>query len=494
MRALAALIVAGLAGTAFAQPTRDVVDSVEPERIDEHERPLIRPLRVPLVVIEHLSILVPPMIWYWATTPVQREDFDMDWDLPSWRKKLTSPDAFILDTGHWTANAVRHPLAGYLGYQISRTNGFSRESSLGMTLASSAFWEYFIEYKELISVNDLVTNTVSGFSIGEPLFQLGRLADERRAGWARKGLGLLASPYQRVHSVGRYSSWSARDRTWSQLEASAGVGLGTHDGADRVTGRVALDLELVTDRAYGRTGSGTRKIGPGAWNHVILDLRAGGDAMSSGRFATRTTVVGYYARELAPGATGSDWFAGAVAGVDYVSQRLAREWDHLFVMHVIGPALEVGSWKDGTRMSWQLAGYLDLGMTYAHVFGPDPQFVPEPPINVLQRQGYYYASGVSVATRVRADARRWVAELEARAHQLWSIDGLDRVEMDGGPNDPHDVTDQRAFGRASFGVRPGSSPMRVELAIEGALRRGAWSDHERVTSELSAHTGVVVPF
>jgi hypothetical protein len=335
---------------------------------------------------------------------------------------------------------------------------------------------------------------MTGFAIGEPLFQLGRLADERGASWARKGLGLLASPYHRAHTLGRYSSWTTRDRSWSQLEASAGGGVGSHEGDRRVEGRVALDLELVTDRHYGRAGTGTRKVGPGVWNHVVLDLRSAGDAMSSARFTSRTTYTGRYTRDLAPGGTGRDWFVGAVAGVDYVSQRLAREWDHLFVMHLIGPALAVGSWNDGMRLSWQLGTYLDLGMTTAHVFGPQPSFDPEPLLNVLQLRGYYYARGLSVAMRVRADTRRWVAELDGRAYQLWSIDGLDRVEMHGEPNDPHDVIDQRAFGRVSIGVRPGSGPLRVELALEAAVRRGTWSGQERTSSELGARTGVVVPF
>jgi hypothetical protein len=343
-------------------------------------------------------------------------------------------------------------------------------------------------------VNDLVTNTVSGFVIGEPLFQLGRLADERGAGWARRGLGLLASPYHRAHRLGRYSSWPTRDRRWSQLEASAGGGMGSYDGDERVDARFALDLELIVDRSYGRAGRGTRRVGPGAWSHVVLDLRTTGDAMSSARFKSRTTYAGWYTRDLAPGSNGRDWFVGAVAGVDYVSQRLAREWDHLFVMHVIGPALEIGRWDDGMRVSWQLGAYLDLGMTSAHVFGSQPSFDPQPMLNVLQLRGYYYARGLSAVTRLRADTRRWVAELEGRAYQLWSIDGLDRVEMQGGPNDAHDVIDRRAFGRGSIGVRPGSGPLRVELGFEAAVRRGEWNGQERVTSEIAARTGVVMPF
>jgi hypothetical protein len=162
-------------------------------------------------------------------------------------------------------------------------------------------------------------------------------------------------------------------------------------------------------------------------------------------------------------------------------------------MHLVGPRFATARWRDGRRISWQLAGYADLAMSEAHVFGPTPQFPPLPLINIVQAQGYYYATGISLSSRLRADTPRWMAELEARAFQFWSIDGLDRVELNGGPLDPHDVTDQRVFGRAVLGfwARPS---LRLEIAVEAALRRGAWQDRERTTGELGANAGVVVPF
>lgn len=132
-------------------------------------------------------------------------------------------------------------------------------------------------------------------------------------------------------------------------------------------------------------------------------------------------------------------------------------------------------------------------MTQAHVFGPVSPFVTRPQTSVIQSRGYYYASGVSVATRVRIDTPRWVATLEGQAFQLWSIDGLDRVEKDASSDDPHDVQDQRVLGRGAFGVNVGAS-VRLELGLEAALRRGTWKALERTTTDLEGRVDVVVGF
>lgn len=481
MKLLALMLAALLCGTATAAPGHD------------EDQPSARPAQIPLTLLEQLSVLVPPMAYYWSSTHEQAIDFDMDWDWRSWRRKLTSTDAFILDTNVWEANALRHPLAGYMSYGIGRTNGYSPLASVGMAFGSSVAWEYLVEYKELISINDIVTNTTSAFSIGEPLFQLGRLADEPHAGVPRHVLGLAASPYHRVHAWNDYSSWGPRGRRWAQLEGAAGAGADMHDGTVRSDARVALDLELVTDARYGREGTDVAQFGAGSWNRVVADVRASPDAFTTIRLATETTYRGRYTREIDANGNGRDWFIGAATGADYLSQYLASEWDSMFVMHLIGPRFATAQWREGRRVMWEVAGYADLGMVDAHVFAPENPFPPLPLTNVLQAQGYYYATGVSLATRLRADSPRWTAQLEARAFQFWSIDGLDRVEMEGGPLDPHDVSDQRVFARAALGTKLRDG-LRLELSGEAGLRRGAWQDRERTTTQLAGNAGLVASF
>ena len=487
---------AGLAVVlALLLPTRHATADPELEPTDEVEQPLRRHHRFSLMAAENLAVLVPPTIYYLSTTSIQRQDFEMGWDWASWKKKLTSFDAFILDTNDWIANSVRHPIAGALSYQTGRANGYGLVASTAIDLVTAVAWEYVVEYREKISVNDLVVNTVSGLVFGEPLFKLGRLANQPGASWGRRNLGLIVSPVDRVQAAMGHGSWLAPFQPWTRLEASLGGVGGSYNGESRWDAQIGLDAELIDDARYGRPGSGATWTKTAMWNRLVTDLRFLPTDISHARVSTETTYFGQYTRGIDDGRTGTDRFVGAAAGLDYDSSRLAdHEWDQMLVLHLFGPRLALGTWRGERRLLWEITGYGDIGMNDAHVFGPDVPFALNPQTSVLQSRGYYYAKGVSITSRLRLDASPWHAELEGRAFQMWSIDGYDRVELAGAPVDPHDVADQRAFGRAAIGVEPSGRDLRLELEIEGALRRGTWRDLVRQTSELSVRGSVVFGF
>jgi hypothetical protein len=488
------VLVLALVPPAHADPREVALDrtAVGHEMLIPRERPILRRWRIPLVIAESAAVLAVPMTYYWNTTDLQREDWEMRWDWPSWKEKLTTFDALILDTGYWEANAIRHPIAGAFSYQVARANGFLPGASTGIDLLTAVTWEYLVEFKEKVSVNDIIVNTVTGFLLGEPLFQIGMVADARDASWARKTLGWITSPAHRLHATAGYSSWRHDQKPWSELEVGLGGRAATLGGVVRAETALGLDLEVVGG-PYGRAGSGARWTRPGMWNRVTGEVSVSEAGLSRAWLQTMTTYAGRYVHDIDPTGTGTDSFIGAAAGIDYESRQLANEWDHVLVLHLIGPRVAAGRWHGDRSLSWDAAAYGDLGMVQAHVFGPVPPFETMPQRSVLQSRGYYYATGLTVETRLRADARPWFVSFEARAHQLWSIDGYDRVELDGAPGDPGGVSDQRLSSHATFGlhVRPG---LRLELAADAALRRGTWQDHERVSGEAGTGAGVVIDF
>jgi Domain of unknown function (DUF3943) len=475
----------GLAGSQECASERIALDP---------DRPILSPWRFPLVFVESLATLIPPTLYYWNTTSLQREDWEMKWDWKSWKSKLTSVDSLALDTGYWDANAIRHPIAGALTYQIARANGLGWVAATVVDLATAATWEYLVEFKERISVNDLVVNSLSGFALGEPLFQIGRAADARAARWARRLLGWITSPVHQLQQAAGQVSWRAPGAMWTEFEIGVG-GRATDLGASTVSElSLTIDLELVRDRRYGRAGSGSRWLGAGTWNRIAGEVLLSSAGASRVWVHSATTYVGSYRRAIDRAGVGTDRFLGVAAAVDYDSRRLVSQWDHMLVFHVVGPRLALGAWSDGRRLLWETAASADLGMVRAHVFGPISPFPSFPLRSVLQARGYYYATGASLSSRLRVTTPPWFGQLEVRAQQFWSIDGHDRVELGSGVDDPHDIADQRANGRAAFGVRPGQGDDRLELTFDVAIRRGTWNTQRRLSSEVGIGAGVVVSF
>jgi hypothetical protein len=449
-----------------------------------------------LAIGEAAGVMLPSTIYYWSTTNLQKEDWELDWNWQSWRYKLTSLDSLIVDTGTWEANAMRHPLAGSLSYQAGRANGFGPLGSTLIDFLSAVTWEYFAEFKERISLNDIATNTASGFLIGEPLFQLGRIADAPGAGWARRSLAAVASPFHRLHAELGYGARLA-PLARTRLELGLGGGMARHGDVAYGEGRVAIDAELVSDDGFYAPGQGSAVTGPGAWSRIAIDIRTADDGITGVRARSMTTYAGVYWRDRDRGGFGHDRFIGLAAGFDYETRRLAEEWDRFAAFHLLGPRLVVGHNSRARALRWETAIYGDLAMVQAHAFGPQPPFDFDL-TSVLRARGYYYATGISAMTRLVVDASRWTAELEGRAYHTWSIDGFDRVELHGGPDDAMDpewVADERFYARAAGGVYlDAGHRSRLEVGVDAIARRGTWSTIDRWTTEIDVQAGVALAF
>lgn len=406
-----------------------------------------------VAMIEWAIAMGVPAVYYHLRG--DRVDDDLDWDLESWKAKLTF-DAVRFDTNSWSYNAFRHPLFTTVIYEIGRTNRFGMFGSIGLATISSLVWEYLIEYEEYPSINDFIIHVTAGVEIGEPLWQLGRLLAGDHDGW--HAIALAAGAWHRGGDVSRQEAV------------------------------LTADLDLVADRDYGVPASRPHSIAPGAWSRIRGRLRFGDDGDSTGvtgtELASRTALAGTY-RTLDDG-TGALLALGTA--FTYRRDRLEVGWDHVAIAHAIGPQLQLAHlW--GHRVIWDLAVYGDFALIDAHVFSERPLPFPEPPpyLSALQAEGYYYGLGASATTRLRAEARGWSLDAELDAHRIWQINGGDRVKVDtGGPRPPnaHHVADWRLYGRVELGYRL-TGRWALAATADAAGRRGSWRSSTRSTLELA---------
>lgn len=473
-------------GSGQAEPA-NATRTVEPDT--HRDRDSTRP-RYGLMAAETVGVLIPPTIWYWSNTNLQTEDWDLHWNWTDWKTKLTSVDLVRFDTNRFAINTIRHPVGGALHYQVARANHFGILGSMLVDFTASAFWEYVVEFKENVSLNDLLVNTNAGLGIGEPLFEIGRMRWDPNPSWLRRALAFAVSPLAGVHDLAGVGDESPDPLVSTKLALEAGAGaVHFSGGAQRTEGRLGLDIEVVGQPGYGQPGHGASRTRPGQWSRIAVDLRLGrgaaGDELTSTRIRTRTTLMGRYERDIDDSGNGWGAFFGGASGFEYHTRRLADEWDRLALFHVVGPRLELTGYRGDLKLMWEAIAYGDFALVQAHVFGPVPPFMPvEPPTSVLRAQGYYYGLGPSFETRLSLEAGRWQAGIEGEADAYWSIDGRDRTEIGDSMDDPHDVTDQRVTARAIAGV---DLMENVRLLVEGetVIRHGQWRDEERRTHERS---------
>src|SRR5258705_4874090 len=96
--------------------------------------------------LEEAIVFAIPTAYYWKTQKHQSVDWELDGSWASWKVKLFSTEKLKFDTNPFHVNAIRHPVAGVIDYQIARTNGFGWIAATGFTYVKSALWEYLVEY------------------------------------------------------------------------------------------------------------------------------------------------------------------------------------------------------------------------------------------------------------------------------------------------------------------------------------------------------------
>ncbi|MDC7222897.1 MAG: DUF3943 domain-containing protein [Spirochaetales bacterium] len=86
-----------------------------------------------------------------------------------WADHLSHP--WVWDNDEFSVNQIGHPYQGSLSYGFARGAGWDFPGSLTATMIGSVTWELFME-NESPSLNDFITTTLGGASLGEMFYRL----------------------------------------------------------------------------------------------------------------------------------------------------------------------------------------------------------------------------------------------------------------------------------------------------------------------------------
>lgn len=365
----------------------------------------------------------------------------LDWDRPSLRQRITG-EAWRYDNNGPVINFLLHPLSGAAFYSLARANRLGVAESFAYGVAASTVWEYVIEFKERISINDMIVTPMAGFAIGVFADKLARYLNDvppvgtlhTAAQWAfgtsirlhrtmdgepppegvaRDSLGLAATFWHafaleyRGGFVGRdgHPSWSVHD--------------------------FGFEGTLASLPGYRRPGSF------GRWFHEADVTRLGfgmdwarSDAGS--HLETDTLLAGYQQQRLhghAAAPRGVMWTAAAALQYRFRHTRAFGFDDREGVLGLPGPAFDLYAASEALRAELSLRANAEFaGQT--SVAAPEWQ-EDHPGVRtktIVEREGYFYGWGGSLAAWGEAA----IGPLWTRAHVRsgWydSQEGLDRAQ------------------------------------------------------------------
>jgi hypothetical protein len=387
--------------------------------------------------LTELGLLALGTGWYWA----YRGENANDWDDPDLGARV-SGEAWRLDNNGIAMNFLAHALSGSAFYAVARANELSLWPSAGYSFLTSFAWEYLIEFREKVSINDVLVTPGAGIAIGEYFHKLALYVNSSTTppGTAKNVVRYTTGPTVSLHrwlddrsdlgpppadSLG-YSTRIHHDfRFHYGLAQVSSAGL-----SDFTRHELGYQGKLVSIPGYRTAGTFARTFDDG--DQTELELRVGFSEHGSGlSLFADTLLFGYHAQSLTgygDDLEGVGATIGASLAYRFMDTHASGVPERIGVLHLPGPAADVfGNYGDfhfelGARVHADFAGVGALAYDSWEQANPDERAKA-----ILLKKGYYYGLGGSARLRGSAGWGRFVLRGRAEVGLYDSIEGLDRT-------------------------------------------------------------------
>jgi hypothetical protein len=425
-----------------------------------------------------------------------------DWDNPRPLSRFDG-SAWVLDNNSIGVNFLGHPLTGGFSYSLARANHQSIAGAFAYSFLTSLVWEIVIEFKEKVSVNDVVVTPGAGLPIGEFFYKLGLYLDSgRHDSWAMDaaravlGTGVAldrALDGRPAPHVTCRDSLGFSPSIWHDFETSYGVSEIRAPGADGYARyHAGIAAKLVTLPGYGAPGA----FGRAFWGAELSTFSVTAEASHHGWglvLAGDTTLVGYHAQRLVRSGAGAplvgDSFTiGSSVGWSYLRSSANRygsvertvalpqpdlnyhvpnRREQYAALQLPGFSAEMGVFR-----RWgALEASVQVQPSFAGLWAPSfydwaADNLEARSKHILHRQGYFYGWGGAVNVAVRAAAGPVRASFALLYGAYTSQDGLDR-HLEQLTDDVHAAGDVLTY-RGRLGLAPAAGSV---IALDLGVRR-----------------------
>jgi len=387
--------------------------------------------------------------WYWSNAEFNAAD----WDYPGLEARLNL-SAVRFDDNHFTINHVSHPFDGAAYYVLARSSGLGIAGASGLAMLTSAVWEFGLEWRELVSLNDQIFTPIGGVAIGEGIFRLGHYLNSAPFGgrWPHKlaamTLGFPVWLHRRIDGrrigegptddLGFSAAYHHRFRL-AYARVIIDDGVTRRDSLDGFDAR--MDLYAVP--GLGRPGTFDVFFSEGNLIDVDVDATWDDDG-EGGEWGIRfdSVLFGWLDQDIegVEGDPESRWgqtaWAGLAVGYEHRQRWRPEPRDRWAMIHLPGPDAGLWSWLGPVSARLRLA----IHPTFDAIDSvAAPRWIEENPDltirSVLARRGYYFGFGLSTRLDVDLVWRDLRVSGRARFAHVDSTDGLDRfqerIEYDG---------------------------------------------------------------
>lgn len=474
--------------------------------------------RLGRAVLECAVVFAYSQTKYWVTYEEWLEDWQYELTWEDQTKRFFSLEAWKFDSNCFALN-WSHALAGALYYNFARTNNLNRLESLLFTVGGSFYWEYIVEWRNVLSIGDNIFTIVGGVSAGEAWYQLGKYFSNK----TELGNRILSF----INPILKLNRWLDRKETadwpkdpepgWNRFDFFLGSRFSRSATKDPFLGYIygGVHTQLIHIPEFGKPGQIRRKESDTLFSEIYFDFSVGDIGIEEVNLFSRTVFFGHFKQNIDQQQRGYAYYLGLGSAFTYFKKRSIAFYDgcevkvkrgydlHLeepreftdkfSAIHLAGPMFDFTSISSKLRFRLVLDAYLDFALVNAFALNKysEGRDIAGIKTNLLY-YGYYYGIG----TTLGSDLNMTYENLEFRGllkyHSWGSLDGRDRFQEE--LTDDFHVNDSRLQYKLELGYWIPGTPMELLGSFEGIYRHGNIKDIDQKELETRLFFGLNFKF
>lgn len=414
---------------------------------------------------------------------IEREAMSRDWDFPTakeaWRSKVVTGKAYRFDDNSHGVNEG-HSYAGMIYYMIARSNGFTSLESALYNLAASSAWEFLVEYREVVSINDQILTPLGGFAIGEAYHQIAKIFRKNKNSVVDQTLSAIFDTPTAMNSWidGHYGSSKGKVQYfdtdfWSKVDIEMAL---VPNSSNKVDGRATVDAQIINIGSFEKEGKTSRLISDTVFSQILYSIPVNQKtAMEDFRFTVKNVLAAYYEKNIGTDKNGNikgySLIIGPSNGVDFYetnkkSALVTDDW--MSIVNVLGTTMRLDMYLSGYKISTTIDLFGDFAMVRSYAINKYKLDNPSAALtSVLKNQNYYYGLGTTSSLAINVSKGKIDFGAKYRDHSYSSINSYYRND------DPQDLDlkDSKKVAEvyASYQV---TKNLKLKLSLEKTYRQG----------------------
>jgi hypothetical protein len=484
-------------------------------------------------VLEGLGHFVYATTSYWIRKDVMMEDWEYLFTWEDQKKRFLFIDGMRFDSNTFQFNWT-HAGAGAIYYNYARANRLNPLESFLYSFGASYFWEFVIEFREVVSINDVISTPMGGISIGESLFQLGRLFRSKKPTFLNKIARFISNPVLSLNGWldrKKFKNQYAFDVDyWSDSRVFIGSRFDTYPGSDANSFlQLGFESQINLIPGYAQPDVSSRPIKRTAFTEFNIGGTFNKKGLYEFNIFAKSVLFGYFKQNIHPAKSHTNTYnpnnqdnnlnspddetasynheeyvgyslfwglascfdafkkdpiiVAELAGVENPVDFPDRN-DKFCIINLLGPTVDFSLFHKDLKVRLVADAYGDFSLIHSYAFKKYSQLNEFGQTkSTLENHGYYYALGITLSSMLQVNYSNLELKGIFKYHYFDSIEGLDRFQKDMADEDDFDLKDHRWRYNISLGYRIPHTSVQLVLGLEHWNRKGYIGDFQQQSTE-----------